>query len=212
MSSIGIRKGDRWRVPEAERSCPPLHQLVDLVFPLLLAFNAPSASHESPERRRRNVLRQQLAHFHFHQVDQFVSSTASHLFRNTTMQGTPTWRASSTCSLVCGIGPSVAATTRIARPSARAGDHVLDVVGVTRAVNVRVVRCCLVLHVRRRDRDTALALFRSVVDRIERTERVLRVVLLQYLGDGRRQRRLAMIDVPIVPRSVRFERSNFPSP
>ncbi len=30
------------------------------------------------------------------------------------MQGTPTWRASSTCSLVCGIGPSVAATTRIA--------------------------------------------------------------------------------------------------
>ena len=42
------------------------------------------------------------------------SSTMSHLFKATTIDGTPTWRASSTCSLVCGIGPSVAATTRIA--------------------------------------------------------------------------------------------------
>ncbi|KUF15134.1 hypothetical protein AT728_27160 [Streptomyces silvensis] len=32
----------------------------------------------------------------------------------TTMYGTPDWRARSTCSLVCGIGPSVAATTRMA--------------------------------------------------------------------------------------------------
>ena len=42
------------------------------------------------------------------------SSTMSHLFRNTTMCGTFTWRASSTCSRVCGIGPSAADTTRIA--------------------------------------------------------------------------------------------------
>jgi hypothetical protein len=32
----------------------------------------------------------------------------------TTMAGTPTCRARRMCSLVCGIGPSVAATTRIA--------------------------------------------------------------------------------------------------
>ena len=38
----------------------------------------------------------------------------STLFMHTTMYGTPTCRASSTCSRVCGIGPSVAATTRIA--------------------------------------------------------------------------------------------------
>ena len=38
----------------------------------------------------------------------------SALFKATMMYGTPTWRASSTCSRVCGIGPSVAATTRIA--------------------------------------------------------------------------------------------------
>ena len=50
----------------------------------------------------------------------------------------------------------------------RAGDHVLDVVGVAGAIDVRVVPVRrLVLHVRRGDRDTALALFRRVVDRVE---------------------------------------------
>ncbi len=38
----------------------------------------------------------------------------SHLFMYTMMYGTPTCRASSTCSRVCGIGPSAADTTRIA--------------------------------------------------------------------------------------------------
>ena len=38
----------------------------------------------------------------------------SHLFSATTMWGTPTWRANSTCSRVWGIGPSAAETTRIA--------------------------------------------------------------------------------------------------
>ncbi len=33
---------------------------------------------------------------------------------NTTKNGTFTCRASSTCSRVCGIGPSLAATTRMA--------------------------------------------------------------------------------------------------
>jgi hypothetical protein len=38
----------------------------------------------------------------------------SHLFMNTTMNGTPTWRASRMCSRVCGMGPSAAETTRMA--------------------------------------------------------------------------------------------------
>mmetsp|Transcript_25117 Transcript_25117/g.77511 ORF Transcript_25117/g.77511 Transcript_25117/m.77511 type:complete len:206 (-) Transcript_25117:352-969(-) len=42
------------------------------------------------------------------------SSTASHLFRNTTNEGMPTCRASKMCSRVCGMGPSVADTTKIA--------------------------------------------------------------------------------------------------
>ena len=53
----------------------------------------------------------------------------------------------------------------------RTGDHVLDVVGVTGAVDVRVVALLgLVLDVRDRDRDAALALLRSLVDLVELRE------------------------------------------
>ena len=78
----------------------------------------------------------------------------------------------------------------------RAGDHVLDVVGVAGAINVRVVTILgLVLHVRGGNRDAALALFRSVVDGVERAKFIVRVVLGEHLGDRRRQRRLAVINV-----------------
>src|SRR6059036_2481647 len=43
-----------------------------------------------------------------------ASSTRSHLFKNTTIAGTFTCRASKMCSRVCGIGPSTAETTKIA--------------------------------------------------------------------------------------------------
>ena len=77
----------------------------------------------------------------------------------------------------------------------RAGDHVLHVVGVAGAVDVRVVALVgLVLDVRRVDRDAARLLFRRRVDLV--IGRVLRLAGLgQDLGDRRRQRRLAMIDV-----------------
>ena len=77
----------------------------------------------------------------------------------------------------------------------RPGDHVLDVVGVTRAIDVRVVTVVrLVLHVGDRDRDAALALFRRLVDLVVGQE--LRPALLrQHLGDRRGQRGLAVVDV-----------------
>ena len=82
----------------------------------------------------------------------------------------------------------------------RAGDHVLDVIGVARAIHVRVVPLGgLVLDVRHRDRDPAGLFFRRVVDRIEAPELHLRIVLRQHLRDRRRQRRLAVIDVPDRP-------------
>ena len=43
-----------------------------------------------------------------------LSSTISTLFRKTTIDGTFTWRAKRICSLVWGIGPSAAETTKIA--------------------------------------------------------------------------------------------------
>ena len=80
----------------------------------------------------------------------------------------------------------------------RAGDHVLDVVRVTRAVDVGVVPLLgLVLDVRDRDRDAALALLRRLVDLVERRHRVqIRELVVQHLGDRRGQRGLAVVDVP----------------
>src|SRR6187399_1517254 len=76
-----------------------------------------------------------------------------------------------------------------------AGDHVLDVVGVARAVDVGVVaRIGLVLDVGDGDGDPALALLRRVVDRVEGA--VFGLALQgEVLGDRRGQARLAMVDV-----------------
>ena len=76
-----------------------------------------------------------------------------------------------------------------------AGDHVLDVVGVARAVDVGVVaRVGLVLDVGDGDGDAALTLLGRVVDGVEGA--VLAAALeRQVLGDGRGEGRLAMVDV-----------------
>ena len=75
------------------------------------------------------------------------------------------------------------------------GDHVLDVVGVPRAVDVRVVPVAgLVLDVRGVDRDPARLLLRRLVDLVVRRE-MRPARLRQHLGDRRRQRRLAVVDV-----------------
>lgn len=79
----------------------------------------------------------------------------------------------------------------------RTRDHVLDVVRVTRSVDVSVVTLLrLVLDVRDVDRDTALLLLRRLVDLVERREGVqVRVLVVQDLRDGSGQRRLAVVDV-----------------
>jgi len=67
---------------------------------------------------------------------------------------------------------------------------------MTRAIHVRVMAVRrFVLHVRNRDGDAALALFRRVVNGIKRAELHLGVVFRQHLGDCRRQRGLAMVNV-----------------
>src|SRR5215210_307527 len=74
-------------------------------------------------------------------------------------------------------------------------DHVLHVVRVARAVDVGVVAVLgLVLHVGGRDRDAARLLLGSVVDLLEGA-RLAAVLLGQDLRDGRRQGRLAVVDV-----------------
>src|SRR5581483_11594866 len=77
----------------------------------------------------------------------------------------------------------------------RAGDHVLHVVGVAGAIDVRVMALVgLILDVSGSDGDAARLLFRRLVDLV--IGRVLGLTLLgQYLRDRRRQRRLAVVDV-----------------
>ena len=76
-----------------------------------------------------------------------------------------------------------------------AGDHVLHIVGVAGAVDVRVVALGgLVFDVRGRDRDAARLLFRRLVDLIVGGESCA-AGFRQNLRDGSRQRRLAMVDV-----------------
>ena len=120
----------------------------------------------------------------------------SHLFMKTMMYGTPTWRASRMCSRVCGIGPSAARHHQDrAVHLRRAGDHVLHVVGVARAVDVRVVAVGgLVFDVRGVDRDAARLLFRRRVDLVVRLGFAAEL-RRQDRRDRRRQRRLAVVHV-----------------
>ncbi len=76
-----------------------------------------------------------------------------------------------------------------------AGDHVLDIVGVARAVDVGVVTLVgLILNVSGVDGDTALALLGSLVD--AGVVLVLSLALQsQVLGDGSGQGGLAVVDV-----------------
>src|SRR3989441_1041490 len=82
----------------------------------------------------------------------------------------------------------------------RPRDHVLDVVRVPRTIDVRVVPLRrLVLHVRHRNRDPPLPLLWRVVDRPKLPHRHRTDLRVQYLRDRRRQRRLAVVDVPDRP-------------
>ena len=77
----------------------------------------------------------------------------------------------------------------------RAGDHVLHIIGVAGAIDVGVMALVgLIFDVRRRNRDAARLFFRRLVDLVVSGEgRPAR--LRQDLGDRRRQRRLAMVNV-----------------
>jgi hypothetical protein len=108
--------------------------------------------HDRDVVARKLVLRQKLANLQLDQLQKLLVVHHVALFRNTTSAGTPTWRARRMCSRVCGIGPSAARNHQDrAVHLRRARDHVLHVVRVARAIDVRVVAVRrLVLHVRRR--------------------------------------------------------------
>ena len=77
----------------------------------------------------------------------------------------------------------------------RARDHVLHIIRMARAVDMRVVTVvCLILNMRRRDCDATRLLFRRLVDLIVRRERRA-AGLRKDPRDRSRQRRLAVINM-----------------
>src|SRR5690606_15126541 len=81
----------------------------------------------------------------------------------------------------------------------RTRDHVLHIVRVPRTVHVRVMTLvALVLHVRRRNRDTTRLLLRRIVNLVV-TAYLAPVPLRHHLRQRRRQRRLPVVHVPNRP-------------
>ena len=97
------------------------------------------------------------------------SSTASHLFRNTTKLRNANLARQQ--NVLLGLRHRTIGRRNHQNAAIhlrRAGDHVLDVVGVARAIDVRIVPVLgLVLDVRGRDRDAALPLFRSIINGVK---------------------------------------------
>ena len=176
-----------------------LHQLVDLRRPLRVAFERL----ERRERDDRNIvtgeleLREQITHFDLDQleklrvIDHIGLVEGHHDVGHLDLASEQDVLARLRHRAVGG-GDDEDRTVHLGG----ARDHVLDVVGVPWAVDVRVVPVrSLVLDVRRVDGDTALTLFRRVVDRVEGTEGGVQPLLLQNFCNSRRQRRFPVVDV-----------------
>jgi hypothetical protein len=135
------------------------HQLVDLGFPLRFAVQRTQrrAANHRHIVARELVLRQQLAHFHLHQVDQLGVLHRVALVQKHQHVGHAHLARQQHVLLGLRHRP-VGGRDHQDRAVhlRRAGNHVLDVVGVAGTIHVRVVPVRrLVLHVRRGNRDAA---------------------------------------------------------
>ena len=180
-----------------------LHQLLDVLLRRFLPVQR--IQRRSPNHRNvisgKLVTRQQFPDFQLHQLQKLRVVYRIHLVQKHDNVGHPD--LASQQDMLPGLRHRpVRGRHHQYRPVhlRRPGDHVLDVVGMSRTVHVRVVAVGrLILDVRHRDRDPPRLLLRRVVNRIKRSKRYARIVLLQDLCDRRRQRRLAVIDVPDRP-------------
>ncbi|MNE41454.1 hypothetical protein D3C80_1355270 [compost metagenome] len=145
---------------------------------------------------RELVRAQQLAHFHLDQLQQFLVVDhvdlvqEHHQGRNADLTRQQDVLAGLRHRAVSGRAHQDRAVHL-----SRARDHVLHVVGVAGAVDVRVVTVSrLILDVRGVDGDAARLLFRRVVD-VGVVHRLAAAGLRQRHRDRRRQRRLAVVNV-----------------
>ncbi len=142
------------------------------------------------------VLGEQVAHFHLDEVEQFGVVHHVALVQEDDERGHADLTGEQDVLAGLGHGAVRGGHHEDAAVHLRgAGDHVLDVVGVAGAVDVRVVALvALVLDVGGVDRDAALFFFGSGVDAVV-GHRLCLARLGQDRGDGGRQRGLAVVDV-----------------
>ena len=177
-----------------------LQQLVDRLLPLRVAVQ---------RRQRRSaddlrvvalelVLGQELADFHLHQVQHLrVFHRVALVQEHHDVVQTHLARQQHVLARLRHHAVQRAHHQDRAVHLRRARDHVLDVVRVARAIDVRVVPLRrLVLHVAHRDRHRLRLVADDAALRDVRVLDLLRQVLLALdLHDRRRQRRLAVVDV-----------------
>src|SRR5262245_36096704 len=177
-----------------------VHQLLDALLPLLVAVERRQRA-DLDDRgvvARELVLVEELTHLHLDELDDLAVVDHVALVerdddrRHTDLTGEQHVLAGLRHRAV-GRGDDQDRAVHLGGT----GDHVLDVVRVSRAVHVRVVPILgLILDVRDRDRDAPLLLLRGLVDHVERRDLVeLWEPLVQDLGDRRGQCGLPMVDV-----------------
>ena len=152
-----------------------VHQLEDRLAPLLVALERREGRHadDGDVVAGELVLGEELAHLHLDELDELLVVDHVALVERHDQGGHADLAGEQHVLTrlrhrAVGGGDHEDRAVHLGR----AGDHVLDVVGVTGAVDVRVVaRLGLVLDVRDRDRDAALTLLGSLVDLVERPKR-----------------------------------------
>jgi hypothetical protein len=177
-----------------------LHQLEDRVVTELLVRVFESGERRTLDDRnvvaREFVLRQQFAHFHLDELEQLrivdhVALVQEHdERRNADLTGEQ--------NVLAGLRHRAVGSRHDQDRAVHlsgAGDHVLHIVGVARAVDVGVVAVRgLILDVSGRDGDAARLLFRRLVDLVVGGESRA-AGFRQHLGDRCGQRGLAVVDV-----------------
>ncbi|CAB4766737.1 unannotated protein [freshwater metagenome] len=181
-----------------DRAVTRIHQLHQLLLPHRITLQRLQRRNTHHRRiiTRELILGQQLTDLKLHQVQQLliinhVSLVQSHNnVRNTHLTGQ---KHMLTRLRHRTISRSHHQNRTINLRSTR--DHVLDVVSMTRHINMRIMPILrLVLNMSNRDRDTTSLLLRRLINLIKRSE-LRQPLIRQRLRNRSRQRRLTMINM-----------------
>jgi len=177
-----------------------VHQLHDLVFPLLHTIQC-TQSRATDDRSILfiTIRSQKILDIHLHEVDHFLIDFRIIALVEEYYQTRHVYLTSEQHVLTCLRHRTISSsnhedsTVHLSSTS----NHVLHIVGVSRAVNVSVVTLCsLILDVGSVDGDTTLFLLRSIVNLIERLHIfTCTQTLMQHLRDSCGQSSLTVVDV-----------------